>query len=482
MAAVVNKVTTNSTSSTTADPTLSINLGSNTTGRLIVAFLGISDDTTSALYASGLDCASVAMTEETGARQTSNDGGLFGNASFNVQMFWLEEATSTGNTNFDVTVSSHTSVSLVVYEITGQDDVDPIGAINKSGGSGTDRTFTLTTANANSLVLTSAFGIATPAAPATGITEDADFSPVSVFVEFAGSRATTTATGYTVGCTFSDFGGAAFGSANAVEIKSAPASDDNLTANSISAASSVGTPAIGQEHALTASGVSAASSVGTPNLAERVDLSASSIGASSSVGSPTLDVFSALAAESISVASTVGTPVIAQMHALTASSIEAATNVGNPTLTSAYELIALSVSVGSSVGVPAIGQAHALAAKSVSSASAVGTPTLADFKELVANSIVAASGVGTPTLGQEHALTAQSIAADALVGNPAIGQEHQLSAPGIAALSSVGVPTAGLVGVWEAIAAGSEGWAIQAPGSEAWAVVTPGSEIWTPEE
>jgi hypothetical protein len=191
-----------------------------------------------------------------------------------------------------------------------------------------------------------------------------------------------------------------------------------LTPNSISSASSVGTPAITQLHALTATNISSASSVGAPALTQLHTLTATNISSASSVGTPAVTQVHALAATNISSASSVGTPAITQLHALTATSISSASSVGTPALTVAGQLVANSISSASFVGTPAITQLHALTAVSISSASSVGTPTLTLAGQIAPNSISSATSVGTPALTQRHVLTASNILSATSVGTP----------------------------------------------------------------
>jgi hypothetical protein len=93
-------------------------------------------------------------------------------------------------------------------------------------------------------------------------------------------------------------------------LKAASGTTYNLTATSIAAGSSVGTPSLSQNHALAADGISA----------------------SSTVGAPSLDQIRNLVATGIAAASTVGTPGLTQEHALTATGISAGSSVGVPTL------------------------------------------------------------------------------------------------------------------------------------------------------
>lgn len=90
--------------------------------------------------------------------------------------------------------------------------------------------------------------------------------------------------------------------------------------------------ASGTTYNLTATSIAAGSSVGTPSLTQGHVLAADGISASSTVGAPSLDQIRNLVATGIAAASTVGTPSLAQEHALTATGISASSSVGVPTL------------------------------------------------------------------------------------------------------------------------------------------------------
>lgn len=251
MAIVREKVTFGDIANGT-DLTISVSLGSTTTGRLLVAVLH-RDDAGNDGYATGLDVAGAAMTEVTAAREERVVVG-----ALRSQIFYKEETTSTGATNFVITLpatDSGDTHGLTVYEFTGANNASPIGAVATNPAAGTDQTYTLTTTAADSYIVCGLVGVDAPGAPATGITEDVDNAPESPILFWAGSRSTTSATGYTVGATVSVYFGLEQAAGSAVEIKE-PVAGDALTAQAITA----GTPemsaaTIGQTHALMASNI-----------------------------------------------------------------------------------------------------------------------------------------------------------------------------------------------------------------------------------
>jgi hypothetical protein len=128
---------------------------------------------------------------------------------------------------------------------------------------------------------------------------------------------------------------------------------------SLNAASSVGTPSIGQKHGLTASNISCASTIGSPLIGQEHSLIASEIGSTSTVDSPSIEQIHGLIAIELSCASTVDSPELGQTHSLTASEIT-------------------STSTNDS---PEIGQEHALIASELTSASSTGSPVLSEPSE-----------------------------------------------------------------------------------------------------
>ncbi len=108
----------------------------------------------------------------------------------------------------------------------------------------------------------------------------------------------------------------------------------SLTANDISSASSVGSPAITQVHALTATDISSASTVGAPAITQVHALTATGISSASTVGNPALSINGELTANSISSQPTVGAPALTQHHTLVATDISSASSVGDPALES----------------------------------------------------------------------------------------------------------------------------------------------------
>ena len=74
----------------------------------------------------------------------------------------------------------------------------------------------------------------------------------------------------------------------------------SLTADGITSATSVGSPAITQVHALTATGVASATSVGTPAVTQAHSLIATGIASNTSVGTPSLSQAHALTASAVS--------------------------------------------------------------------------------------------------------------------------------------------------------------------------------------
>jgi hypothetical protein len=84
------------------------------------------------------------------------------------------------------------------------------------------------------------------------------------------------------------------------------------------------------------------------------NLTATSIAAGSTVGTPSLTQGHALAADGISASSTVGAPALEQIRNFTATGIAAASTVGTPGLTQEHVLTATGIAAGSSVGVPTL--------------------------------------------------------------------------------------------------------------------------------
>jgi hypothetical protein len=177
---------------------------------------------------------------------------------------------------------------------------------------------------------------------------------------------------------------------------------DDLTANDVASASSVGTPVIGQVHVLNAADVASASSVSAPVLGQIHALLAADVASASSVSTPAIALVVPILAEDVASASSVSTPVIGQVHVILAADVASA----------------------SSVTAPVLGQVHALLANDVASASGVSAPVLAEesgTNALLAEDVASASSVSVPVLGQVHALTANDVESASSVTAPVLG-------------------------------------------------------------
>lgn len=172
-------------------------------------------------------------------------------------------------------------------------------------------------------------------------------------------------------------------------------------------------------------------------------LTALGLVSASSVGTPALSQNHALAPTGLTCTSVVGTPAISQNHILVASGVSSASAVGAPSLSQNHALTALGPASASSVGTPTLGQNHAIAALPVASASTVGAPALSQNHALEPVGIVSASSVGNPALSSSavnYELTALGLSADSLTGSPALGQDHILAALDVGSESFVGSP------------------------------------------
>lgn len=199
-----------------SDPTISITLGSTTTGRLLLCAVA-NEEGFNTVYASGCKVSGgTAMTEETTARATRT----VSSDRHKVQLFWIEETSSTGATDFDITIANSDDTNLIVYEITGANNSAPIGAVSTNSSGGTDQTFSLTTTVANSNIICCTQGENSTASPAAGITEDIDVNFGGDNFIFSGHRGPDPINTYDVGCTTSGSTGTG-GASWAVEIKAA---------------------------------------------------------------------------------------------------------------------------------------------------------------------------------------------------------------------------------------------------------------------
>lgn len=420
MAISIDKVTHGG--GTGANPNISITLGSTTTDRLLLCAL-TNNEHSGSVYATGLKVSGgSAMTEVTGARATQ----IVSSDRHKVQLFWIEETTSTGSTTFNVTISTSDDVNLIVYEITGADNSSPIGAVQTNTGTGADQTFSLTTTAADSYIVCCCDGENNPASPATGITEDIDVNYESDEVVFTGHRSAATATSYTVGCNVSgSFGNG--GASWAVEVLAADSADALTAQDLTSGTPTIEASTIGQTHVLTASDlVSGTPELEAATLTQVVALTAQDL----TSGTPELEAATIGQTHALSVAAlTAGTPeieasTIGQTHALTAADLVSGTpEIEAATLTETiiYPLTAQDIVSGTpELEAASIGQEHALTSQDITAGTVeIEAATLADsgFDPLIAVDLVlSAPEIEAATLGQVHVLSVP----DLVIGAPTL--------------------------------------------------------------
>jgi hypothetical protein len=152
-----------------------------------------------------------------------------------------------------------------------------------------------------------------------------------------------------------------------------------------------------------------------------VNLTADSISSASSVGQPIIAQIHNIIASDIASAPTTGNPVITQIHDIIVDGLFAASFVGNPIceqVGAVYDLTAEDISSISSVGQPVITQIHMLEGDDISSSSSVDKPSMLLIYNFNADGISSESYVDESTIGQIHVLYSDPIYSDSTVGQP----------------------------------------------------------------
>ena len=310
----------------------------------------------------------IAITDGTNP-YTLIDSELFANDSTDTNLrvaYKFMGGTPDTTTTFGPTTDAAYAGAMAVYVFRGVDSSTPldVAAVPATG---------IDTSRANPAGITpttaGAFGVFVGAAGHTGGVDTFTSSDLTDFLTVGANDTVdiTIGIGHIDNWTSGEINPAAFGHSQAdsvgyswaaMSIALRPAADtvDDLLANDVSSASSVGTPVIGQAHVLGANDVASASSVSTPAVGQVHALLADDVASASSVTEPAIALVTPLLAEDVASASSVSVPAIGQVHALTADDVVSA----------------------SSVTEPALGHIHVLFANSVASASTVGSPVLAE--------------------------------------------------------------------------------------------------------
>jgi len=116
------------------------------------------------------------------------------------------------------------------------------------------------------------------------------------------------------------------------------ATAEALTATDISSATTVGNPAITQNHSATATGIDSQPTVGNPAITQNHSATATAISSAPTTGTPLAGEVNPLTATEISSTPTTGTPALTQEHALTATEISSGTAVESSPITQNHNL------------------------------------------------------------------------------------------------------------------------------------------------
>lgn len=181
------------------------------------------------------------------------------------------------------------------------------------------------------------------------------------------------------------------------------------------------TAAGGADHELTADDVSSASNVSSPAVVQKHVLTADDVDSASQVSTPTLNQVHAILADDVESASEVSNPAVTESHGLLANDVESASDVSVPGVGQLHVALAEDVESASEVSAPAVGQVHGLLAENVESASEVSTPTAVENSHtLLAENIESASEVSSPTLTESHVLLANNVESASNVTSPSL--------------------------------------------------------------